>query len=182
VPTIIRALPYDKITEYWESVPDERWPGVRPHQIWLTVSVGVPETEWEDLNPKPPRFRVLLDTGLSHNFSIRRKNLQELTDLDPSMLDPADRRPVNGQDVPHFHANLWIHRNQPGSRSEFLSVDPFRLRLSQGIAVYDEGSRPENWPPLLGLKALDDNSIQMLIDGERGLVSMRTKLNVRAQH
>jgi hypothetical protein len=178
VPTIIKDLPYDSDSFYENSVDPQHWPSIRLHQIWLSVSITVPEKDWEDFDPKPPRFYALLDIGYSGNFSIRQKALEDLAHLEQRMLVPVDSLPINGKDIPHFDANVWIHRNKPASRDEALNERPFCLALNGGVAVFKKRSRPKQWPPLLGLKALDDNGIQLLIDGERGLVSMRTRSRV----
>jgi hypothetical protein len=72
-------------------------------------------------------------------------------------------------------ANLWIHRNRPGSLA-LRGSEPFLLHLEEGIANYsDDGS---NYPrlPLLGLRAIFKNDLKLVIDGKGGCVSLSSPI------
>src|SRR6516225_6700270 len=71
VPTILRDLPYsDQRTTVPVRGQDE---AVKPTQIIIWASITDLSQRVFDLST--PRFPVVLDTGLSHNFSIQEELL-----------------------------------------------------------------------------------------------------------
>jgi hypothetical protein len=152
VPTILKALPYDREPLYLP--PDsQREARFFPHKSLITVSITPPGIYWTEFESTPPAFLALLDTGCNHNFSIRQEDLWTsaslFTDELPFILQPEEE--INGVFTPFFDANLWIYRNKPGQRDEFLDVEPFRMELNGGIGVYKPGTVRSDRPPLLGL-------------------------------
>jgi len=144
---------------------------VLPYQIVLWASVAHPAAE--TLSPNTPRFPVVLDPGFNHNFLIREEQLQVWADLRPDQFRFREYRRARGQPVPWYHANVWLHPNEPGERDRFANRPPFCLQLRTGIGITP---RPSTTPrlPLLGLRALFAAGLQLSLDCRRGLLSLRT--------
>jgi len=122
---------------------------VRPYQI--VVPVGL----WLGTHVSA-RFPAILDTGHSHNFSIRR---EQVRDWAKAGLRQTGFIRVNGQLVPLAEADL--------------DLEGIRIRCPEGIAVY-----PDNHPnaprlPLLGLRAIARNGLTVEIDGTKKEVTIR---------
>lgn len=94
-------------------------------------------------------FPAVLDTGHSHNFSISDALLRAWTDLS---LPSVGTTRVNGQPVPLAVADI--------------EVEGHRLRLLDGIAVFPRGHPGITRLPLVGLRALVQNRLRVLIDGD----------------
>ena len=146
---------------------------IRKYQIvaWISLSQkGVRE-----LPADTPRFPAILDTGHNHNFSIRHDHLRLC--LSAGQL-PLPSLPivslVNGQPVPHFAANLWLHRNRRGQRDLFVRTKPVCLELAEGIAVTPAASSGPRLP-LIGLRALVTNRLVLTLDGAGFFLSLKSK-------
>jgi hypothetical protein len=145
---------------------------IRPFQIVVWVSIT--PHRWRALPPTAGRFPAVLDTGHSHNFSIRRGHLESWARVaTESLRHPAHVR-VNRVRIPLLAANVWLHPNQSGQRDRFADTLPFRLDLSPGIAVYPPGTPGEPRLPLLGLRGLVQNDLHLTIDGKNRRVALRT--------
>jgi hypothetical protein len=120
-----------------------------------------------------PLIPALIDTGNNHNFSIQGHHLLRWAGIHPSALPFLGDMRESGR-TPSLHfANVWIHRNQ-GGRRELRAEEPVKLTLDEGIAVYPaDGS---NYPrlPLLGLRAIIENKLNLVIDGKRQHGSLRS--------
>jgi hypothetical protein len=95
-----------------------------------------------------PEFPAILDTGLSHNFSMREEHLQQWLQL------PAKRIGVvfiNGHPVPTVQADLMLEGKT--------------LLLREGVVVYPPKSPFAPRLPTLGLRALVRNKVRLVIDG-----------------
>jgi hypothetical protein len=139
----------------------------RPFQVIVQVSLSDTPV-WD---PRIPVIPALLDTGHNHNFSIRERHLIRWAGLHLQTLPLLGTMRESDRVASLRFANLWIHRNQPGSRNLKGSA-PYLLALKEGIAVYpDNGS---NYPrlPLLGLRAIVKNNLRLLIDGKRRHASL----------
>ncbi len=77
---------------------------------------------------------------------------------------------VNRQRIPLRAADLWIHRNLPGT--ETLLPKPVRLAVIGGIAVYPAAAAAAPRLPLLGLRGLVRNGLRMRIEGRAMWVSL----------
>lgn len=169
--TILRRLPYfnhmTTLTVHGETVR------VKPYQIVVWVSLGLEEEQ--DWNPRAERIPAILDTGHTHNLSIQRRHLVEWAGIHPESLSELGHISERNQRLTRHSASLWLHTNQPGHRDRFAARQPYRLDLEEGIAVYpDDGS---NFPrlPLLGLRALTDNHLHLIVSGWRRMVKLRTR-------
>lgn len=94
-------------------------------------------------------FPAVLDTGHSHNFSISESLLRTWTGL--SLRSVRTTR-VNGIPVPLALADI--------------EVEGHRLRLPDGIAVFPKGHPGITRLPLVGLRALVQNRLKVLIEGD----------------
>jgi hypothetical protein len=127
VPSILRNIPYFD-AETHVSVNDQEIP-IRGSQIvvWLSIT----EVGQKDVAPGIRRFPAILDTGLSHNFSIQEEQLIEWAGLDPSHLPIigavrlVGKRTADGEEQPLLarrNAAAWLHRNRPGERDSLLEA------------------------------------------------------------
>jgi hypothetical protein len=164
---ILDRLPIDE-----EPVP-LNLPGVpirlKPFQIGMHVSI-LDEPEWNSLAPIIP---ALLDTGNNHNFSIQEHHLTRWAGIHPDALRFLGVIRDREYSPSLRFAKIWIHRNRAGTR-DLSKVEPFLLRLDAGIAVYP--SDKSNYPrlPLLGLRAILDNDLKLVLDGKRNHVSLKS--------
>jgi hypothetical protein len=171
VPTILRDLPYfDRRTTVVVRGQDEE---VKPTQIIVWASIT--DVGREDFDPAAPRFPVILDTGLSHNFSIKEELLGRWGGLDRRSLRKLRDITIGGSAVPLHEAEVWLHRNHPGERDTIAERAPFPLQLESGIAVYPRGMPAAPRLPLLGLRGLQWSKLHLSIDCERRRVSLRTR-------
>jgi hypothetical protein len=171
MPTILRDLPFfpekPKDVEF-----DGRYIPIKADQIM--VWVGVTEGAQTEFDPRRPVFPAILDTGLSHNFSIRSENLIRWAGLDPRWLERAGEARISEEKVPLYQADVWIHPNIRGKPDRAAGIEPFRLALHQGIAVYPPTMSGAPRLPLLGLRALRLARLHLTIDCNRCLVTLRT--------
>ena len=85
-----------------------------------------------------PRFPAVLDTGHSHNFSIREEELKAWTGLVPEAMEVVGSIRVNNRLVLLREGELVLHRNVPGSRDE-IQGEPHWLEMTQGIVIHKSG-------------------------------------------
>ncbi len=170
---IIRELPYfDQPTSV--QVRGRSFP-VKREQIILWISVA--EQGREQLDPRTPRFPVILDTGCNHNFVINQQHLSDWAGIHPDYLPKLASVRVGGQHVPQFGANVWLHPNVAGMLGELTSGLPFQLELTPGIAVYPAKHDEPVYPrlPLLGLRAFQRTGLRIAIDCDRRRVNILTR-------
>jgi hypothetical protein len=129
---------------------------VWPNQIIVWVSLS------ETLKP----FPAILDTGHSHNFSIARHHLER---WGPELRQIGEAR-IAGKLVPRYAANLFLHRNVPGTRG--LS-GTYTLRMEGGIAVVPDDLPIAPRLPLLGMQAIITNGLRLIIDGKKRQVTLK---------
>jgi hypothetical protein len=173
MPKIIENLPYFTEPTY-ENVGRETVQ-VKPYQVVVWVSLTVAELlEWV---PAIPRFPAILDPGNNHNFSLQEVHLLHWARLALQDLQPLGAIMERGRRVRCYAANVWLHRNVPGMRSVSEGTEPVRLALPEGIPIFPPpaGTEPPSPRlPLLGLRALTDNKLDVTIRGSKRLVSVRT--------
>ena len=171
MPVILRNSPfYDHPTTAEFS---GRSVAVKRDQIIVWVSVS--ETGLRQLDPRTPRFPAILDTGCNHSFVIGERQLIEWAGIHRGLLRGLGPTRLHGQPVPQLAANVWLHPNQFGHRDEFSAQPPYLLETNPGIAVVP-ASEGEVHPrlPLLGLPVLRWNHLQVSLDGDRSLMTIRT--------
>jgi hypothetical protein len=139
---------------------------VKPFQIVVMVSLSVGDV----LEPAGHRFPAILDTGMNHNFAIRREHLDRWTGLRfPALRTVTIRK----QEIPLVAAQVWLHRNEPGTNLP-SDLPPLRLRTPEGIAIFPEDSPNPARLPILGLRALVRNDLKLIINGKRREVTLKT--------
>jgi hypothetical protein len=145
---------------------------VHRNQVIVWVSVSMARTlAWD---PRTPAFPAILDPGNTFNLSLFEHQLIRWAGVRPELLQLLGRIKQKGKYYPRRRADVWLHRNIPGTQKPRTDQEPFLLTLDKGIAIYpDEGPSPPHLP-LLGLGALTENQLQTLIDGQRREVSVHT--------
>ncbi len=167
---VIRQLPFRPYTSVLRIPRRGDEIDVRPWQIILWVSVSRPGLT--ELPPSYPCFPTVLDIGLNESFVITKEQLAEWVGLEAEDFDPLHELRLYGNRVRARDADLWIHRNLPFSREQLLDVPPFHVEIDAGILVSPLPNRPRL--PLLGLRAIESARLQLLVDGARQLVSIRS--------
>ncbi len=176
MPAILRNLPfYDHPTT---AQVGGRSIAVKRDQIIVWVSLS--ETGLRQFDPRTPRFPAILDTGCNHSFVIGERHLIDWAGIHPGFLRRLGPTRLHGKPVPQLAANVWLHPNQPGHRDEFSTQSPFLLETNPGIAVVP-ATESESHPrlPLLGLPAVRWNHLQVSLDGDRSLMTIRTPRRFR---
>jgi hypothetical protein len=150
MPVILRDLPFfvDKTTAFVHG----RYVSIKGDQI--IVWVGITEGQDGEFDSRLPFFPAILDTGLTHSFSIQHHHLIHWAGLDPRSLERLGETRIHGDLIPLFDAYVWIRPNKSGERDQFIDQVPFRLDVNTGIAVYPEAMSRAPRLPLLGLRAL----------------------------
>jgi hypothetical protein len=141
---------------------------VRPFQIVLWVSV-------EAGGRLSRRIPAILDTGFSLNFAIQQEQLRTWAGLSPGDFRVIGRSRISQQHLRLYGANIALHANVSGKRDEFRDVEPGRVALREGIVIYPSGSPLGPRLPLLGLRALAQNHLVTVIDGQRCELTIRRK-------
>ena len=137
---------------------------VRAHQIVLWASLRVH-------GAVSPRFPTVLDTGHSHNFSIREEDLRVWTGIAPEALRLVGSIRMNNRLVMLRDAELALHRNVPGKRDEFQG-EPHLLEMTQGIVIHRVRDPVAPRLPVLGVRALVRNRLRLVIEGAAMVVSI----------
>jgi hypothetical protein len=137
---------------------------VRPYQIVVWVSLSADGIE---SNP----FPAILDTGHSHNFSLRTEHVAEWTTINPQNLQPIGIAKVNGRRVILVRSNIRLHRNARGTRDQ-LRGQPMLLELTQGLALHEARDPFAPRLPILGLRAITSAGLRVVIDGRKRELSI----------
>ena len=128
---------------------------IRPNQIVIWVSLT--SVGQLIITPDTPRFPVLVDTGLNHNFSIKEEHVAVWAGVSPASLPKLGKSIVNGVEIPQHNANVWLHRNQLGEADVSVDGGPIFLELDGGISIsprgldFPAGSLSRNGAPLVSI-------------------------------
>ncbi|HEX5273308.1 MAG TPA: hypothetical protein VFW33_22580 [Gemmataceae bacterium] len=145
---------------------------ISAYEIVVWVSLASPDV----LDPfELPRFPALLDTAHTHNFMIREVHLVRWARRRLDVLGLARGEVLqSGRRFPVHAARLWIHPNQPGYWNRLSGAPPYRLKVPEGIIVSPPTS---TYPrlPLVGLRAIVRNKLDLRVRGKDGMVSPRTR-------
>jgi len=139
---------------------------VKPLQIIVMVSLSLGDV----LEPGSRRFPAVVDTGLNHNFAIRRDHLDRWTAL---RLPNRKSITIRKQEIPLAAAHVWLYRNEAGAKAP-SDLPPIRLRTPEGIAVFPDSAPNPARLPILGLRALVRSDLELIIDGKRREVTLKT--------
>jgi len=123
----------------------------------------------------PLRTLPIFDSGYSLNLSIREEHLENWAGIKVSSLRVIGRTRINKQNLPLHRATIALHPNVAGKRDIFRGEPPYELRLREGIVVYPRGDPLAPRLPLLGARALVQNDLITIIDGQRRELTFRTR-------
>jgi len=162
------SLILDRCPFYEEATEVETPTGlilIRSYQIvaWISLSV-----RGELSRP----FPAVLDTGHSHNFSIKVEHLESWTGLHAHEIQTIGHARVNKQFVELKDAAVAVYSNTPGKRDALLEKSPYRLMLPEGIAVHRASDPFAPRLPLLGVRTMVTNQLRITINGSRKQVSL----------
>jgi hypothetical protein len=138
---------------------------IRSYQIVAWVSLSV-----RGALSRP--FPAILDTGHSHNFSIKEEHLEAWTGLHAHEIQTIGHARVNKQLVELKDAAVTVYPNFPGKQDVSQEKPPYLLMLPEGVAVHRTRDPFAPRLPLLGVRALVKNRLRMTIDGGRKHVSL----------
>jgi hypothetical protein len=138
---------------------------IRAYQIVAWVGISV-----RGALSRP--FPAVLDTGHSHNFSIKEEHLELWTGLRAGEIQTIGHARVNKQLVELKGAAVAIYQNTPGKRDSLRDNLPSLMTLPEGIAVHHTSDPFAPRLPLLGVRALVKNKLRIVIDGDRKEVSL----------
>ena len=152
----------------------DRYITIHANQILVWVSLHLSEVLVPEVNI--PRFPALLDTGNNFGFSVQDRHLREWAGIDPGLLGFLGDIEINEQVVTRRKATVWLYPNVPGRQDTAVGGSPFRLDLSQGIAVYTPDAVPPGPRlPLLGLPAFLENHLDFWLDPERRHITVQSR-------
>ncbi len=162
------SLILDRCPFYEEATQVETPSGpilVRSYQVvaWIGLSV-------RGAISRP--FPVVLDTGHSHNFSIKEEHLELWAGFRAHEIPTIGHARVHKQLVELKGAAVVIYLNMPGERDTLREEPPHLLALPGGIAVHRASDPFGPRLPLLGVRALVTNHLRITIDGDRKEVSL----------
>jgi hypothetical protein len=100
--------------------------------VWVSLAAGGAAR----LSPRTPRFPAILDTGHTHNFSIREHQLIEWAGIDPRTLTKTGEIRVGSDRLPLFEADVWMYQNVPGKTDLAAGRAPVCVELDAGVAIY----------------------------------------------
>jgi hypothetical protein len=137
---------------------------VRSYQIAVWVGLSLRDS-------LSPPFPAVLDTGHSHNFSIKEELLESWMGAPADDLLTIGHARVNKQLVELKDATIVVYPNILGKRDVASGTPPFVLRLPEGIAVHRRNDPIAPRLPLLCMRALVRNHLRLVIDGQQMEVS-----------
>jgi hypothetical protein len=144
---------------------------IRANQIIVWISLGARPTR--ELTPAVRAFPAVLDTGHTHTLSIQSRHLAEWAGLSIDSLPVTGMARERGRRITRRAARIWIRPSATGSQGPAADGPPFLLTNFEGIAVYP----PElMFPrlPILGLRAISDNRLVLIVNGDRREATLRT--------
>lgn len=133
--------------------------------VWVSASLS------ERLPESAVRFPAILDTGHSHNFSIRESQLRQWGGIDAKECRNHGVILVNRQEVTLRKLNLWIHHNR--RETPVLIPKASLLPFPEGISVFSDDMPSAPRLPLLGLRGLVRNHWRLTIEGPSVSISRK---------
>jgi hypothetical protein len=136
--------------------------------IWITLSAGSSDAP----TPVTTPFPAIVDTGHTHSFSIQERHLTEWAGLRTENLRVSGAARDRGLRLLLRMATIWAYSLDPQSRDRLADQLPHRLSVPQGIAIYPS---PGDFTrlPILGLRAIADNKLTLVVDGRRREATLR---------
>jgi len=110
---------------------------------------------------------AILDTGFNRTLEIDEWHLVRWASLRKEHLElTAKDKTQEGRKYDLYEANLWLHRTPYAGPRTPPTRSPLLLENSTQVRVMAPMGKPNPRLPLLGLMALVENNLQVLIDGE----------------
>jgi hypothetical protein len=110
---------------------------------------------------------AILDTGFNRILEIDEWHLVRWAGIHKQHLDPIETDKVHeGRKYDLCRANLWLHGTPYKGPKTPRARLPLLLRKSTEVRVMSPIGKPNPRLPLLGLRALIANRLQVWIDGE----------------
>lgn len=144
---------------------------IRANQIIVWLSLTARPTQ--ELNPMVRDFPAVLDTGHTHTFSIQSRHLAQWAGLSIDSLPVTGTVRERGRRITRRAARIWIRPSAAGSQARLADVRPFLLTNFEGIAVYPPDLMFPRLP-ILGLGAISDNRLVLIVNGRRREATLRT--------
>jgi hypothetical protein len=131
---------------------------------------------WGSLTPLPaasppmgfPVFPIVIDTGFNNAFLMQQRQTEVWTPpgVFAQFFTNGLSLPIGRDRIPFWDAALWVYPNIPGTCDPDLASRPAWLDLPHGIAFTPSGSAFAKEKPLLGMRAIRFNRLQLRIDGQ----------------
>jgi hypothetical protein len=114
-----------------------------------------------------PVFPLVIDSGFNDSFLMQSRQAVEWMSLAICSRLPIveHRLPVRDAIIPNREAAVWLHPNLPGSRDLDPKGSPVQLNLEFGITLAPPGPYARE-KPLLGMRAIRFNKLNIRIDGQ----------------
>jgi hypothetical protein len=140
--------------------------------VWISIGLEGAQDSSQISAP----FPALVDSGNNSECFIHEHHLIHWAGIQPNHLDPQGTIRINGRDIPQRRADVWVHPNLPGTHERNPQRSPFRLQISDGIAVGPKQVDDIVFPrvPLLGFSALYQNNLDYWFDSKTGHSFLRT--------
>ena len=132
-------------------------------QVWKNQIIV-----WLSFHDTDRPFPAILDTGHSHNLSVAKRHWDRWS---PVAMKQIGVVKVGRYTAPQSEVTVFIHRNL---RRANMIRGAFQLNLEKGVTVIPDDSPAAPRLPLLGLKAMLDNNLRLMIDGRRKEVTLRS--------
>lgn len=171
MPTLLHSLPISPTGQRFDVGTDSvRFKAFQP-VVWVSIAPSV-RTHLPD---RVRRFPAVLDTGNNFTFCLSERHLHEWAGY--SLRDWMDFRTrgvrLYGSPVPCLKFNVWLYSNVPGRLAIHPRRRPTALPITHGIAIYPEGAPNLPRLPVLGMRALHLNRLQLHLDAGRLSMSLR---------
>jgi hypothetical protein len=123
---------------------------------------------WASRNDATRPFPIVIDTGHNHNVSITESLLRRWAGLASNELRFLGTTRLEGDRLNRYRVDVRLHRARSGSME--LRDGHFPMTLGEGITIVPEGSIRL---PLLGLRAIVQNGLRLVLDGKRRHVTLK---------
>lgn len=134
-------------------------------QVWRNQIIV-----WLSIGGVPRVFPAILDTGHSHNLAIGRRQFDRWCSADLPQIGEAR---IGRTTVPQYGADVRLHKNIPGQHG--LNGATYALDMDQGISIIPDESGAAPRFPLLGLRSIVNNDLNLTIDGKRRRATLKAK-------